>query len=93
MKVITKNIENESGVNVGCWVAVDGRYSLQQNKGMIQLDGYKDVASYQAGKNPCDCKTVSFALSDITAFETIWQEIATKLITTGDLSGGSIVDA
>ena len=93
MKVITKTIENDAGVNVSCWIAESGRYELAANKGTVTLVGYKDVAAYQAGKSAVDCKEVRFALTDISSFETIWSEIATKLVTTGELAGGSIVDA
>ena len=93
MKIISKVIENRMGISVGCWKAVSGDFSLSEGLGSVSLHGYKDVSAFQSGKEPIECKTVHFDLSAIETFESVWTEIANKLISTGELAGGSIVDA
>ena len=93
MKVITKSIENGAGFPVSCWVATSGSYDLSSGSGTVTLEGYKDVTAFQEHKQSCDGRTIRFSLSDLSSFEAVWTEIATKLVTSGELAGGSIVDA
>ena len=93
MKYIEKTIENEQGYDVTCWVAVSGSFSLSENQGKITLLGWKDVDAYNEKKAPSDTKTETFALSDLQSFETVWTEIAGKLVTLSiNFSNGEIKD-
>lgn len=75
-----------------CWVAIEGAFFLKSDFAIIKLCGYKNKDAFVANKTSPDIKTIQVKMSELASFETVWSEIATKLITEGVFAGGVIKD-
>lgn len=76
-----------------CWVAKAGSFDLATDSASMMLVGYKDTQAFMNGKSFADTANVQFKLSDLTTFEAVWTEIATKLVSPGGpFEGGTIED-
>lgn len=76
------DIETESGVVLGWWVAkLIGEADLISGRGYLKMDGYLNKAAFEAGKPPMMRKEV--ALNDfntLTGFNEYWTACCNALI-------------
>ena len=95
MKVIIKSLENEQGHIDTCHVAEWGELNLKEGFGWIRVYAYSSVDAYKAGKPSTMSRNIKVAFADILGFESLWIELATKLLSSPDSAfiGGALEDA
>jgi hypothetical protein len=90
MDVMIKDIELSTGAVASCWISDLCEIRPLENYARLRLLGYKDAASYEAGKPPMGNIQQDINLPDVANYENAWQDVAMLLLTNGEFVGGSI---
>lgn len=88
---IKKAIETESGFNAECWVATGVWIDLKENVAVISLDGYKDFAAKEAGKEKMGTITVNIPdLTVLPCYSSTRTDIISAMLGSETLSGATL---
>lgn len=83
------DVETESGVVLGWWVAkLIGEADLLSGRGYLKVDGYLNKAAFEAGKPPLMRK--EFPLNNfntLSGFEAYWTACCAALISQSFIGG------
>jgi hypothetical protein len=92
MKYIEKILQNNQGFDVTCWVATEGSFNVMTGKARLRMSGWKDAEAFAARKPHADSTWVELELSSLQSFETVWGELAMRLVSEGKFAQGEIKD-
>lgn len=92
MKYIEKTLTNGQGYDVTCWVASEGSFNVLTGMAKLKMTGWKDADAFVGKKPHADQKWVELEMSSLKSFESVWGELALKLVTGGAFENGIIND-
>ncbi len=92
MKYIEKIVQNEQGFDVPCWVATEGSFDILTGKARLKMAGWKDAQAFVDKRPSAGHIWVELELTSLQSFETVWGELAMRLISEGKFEGGVIAD-
>jgi hypothetical protein len=94
MYVIKKSINDAyTGHDNLIWQATYIEGDLTTGRGILVLDGWKDETAYEAGLRPSAQNRVDINMRELTTFESVWAELATKLLNSDPLfNNGELVN-
>lgn len=80
-KYIEQSLENKCGHINTFWKAVNGRFDLKNNTGVVHFEGQRDLDAHLNDKTVSDNIVSEIDLTQLPSFESFWTEVCNYILT------------